>query len=82
MGALAGLFESSPESPFQVERCLLASWKSLLRIKAYEEVRSPPPNAVVTCSCIYPNKTETHHTKLASYQNLRGYPPLRAQRDC
>jgi hypothetical protein len=41
MEALSALFESCPQSSFQdVERRLSASWKSLLRIKAYEEIRS------------------------------------------
>jgi len=37
MEALCSLFESSPESPFPVERRLSASWKSLLKVKEYEE---------------------------------------------
>lgn len=41
METLSALFESSPQGSSQdVERRLSASWKSLLRIKAYEEVRS------------------------------------------
>jgi hypothetical protein len=38
METLSALFDSSQGSSQDVERCLAASWKSLLKIKAYEEV--------------------------------------------
>jgi hypothetical protein len=67
MGALAELFEPSPESPFLAERRLLASWESLLRIKTYEEVRSPPPTQPLWSRAHISILTETCHAKLASY---------------
>jgi len=54
METLSVLFRSSPESSSPVERRLSACWKSLLRIKVYEEVRSSSRSlssaAAVECS--------------------------------
>ena len=69
METLRSLFESSPESPFSVERRLFASWKSLLKVKEYEEVRSPP--SVIESHVLRSIVIETRGAKLASYENLR-----------
>jgi hypothetical protein len=58
---LSLLFDTSPgDDSRAVEYYLSSSWTSLLKIKAYEEVRSPHPTpTAIMSSCVYFNNSTT-----------------------
>ena len=79
MATLSSLFEPSPRNSLTpIEHRLTASWKSLTKIKAYEEVCLCSHLSLVIVLTSLPE--EQPHTHFPSYQNLCRYPPLCAQR--